>query len=34
VVNEIDMSSGTPKLMIGGMEIGLGDIANVTNVTN
>lgn len=34
VVNEIDMSSGTPKLMIGGMEIGLGDIANVANVTN
>jgi flagellar basal-body rod modification protein FlgD len=34
VVSEIDMTSGTPQLMVGGMEIGLGDIANVTNVTN
>jgi len=33
VVNEIDMTSGTPKLLLsGGMEIGLGDIANVANV--
>jgi len=31
VVSEIDMSSGTPKLVIGGMELGLGDIANVAN---
>jgi len=34
VVSEIDMTSGTPQLMVGGMEIGLGDIANITNVTN
>jgi flagellar basal-body rod modification protein FlgD len=34
VVSEIDMTKGAPQLMIGGMEIGLGDIANVTNVTN
>ena len=26
-VSEIDMTSGTPQLMIGNMEIGLGDIA-------
>jgi flagellar basal-body rod modification protein FlgD len=32
VVSEIDMTSGTPKLLLsGGMEIGLGDIANVAN---
>jgi flagellar basal-body rod modification protein FlgD len=31
VVSEIDMSSGTPKLVVGGMELGLGDIANVMN---
>ncbi len=31
VVSEIDMSSGTPKLVIGNMEIGLGDISNVAN---
>jgi flagellar basal-body rod modification protein FlgD len=31
VVSEIDMTTGTPQLMIGNMEIGLGDIANVTN---
>ena len=31
VVSEIDMSSGTPQLVVGGMEIGLGDIANVAN---
>ncbi len=31
VVSEIDMTSGTPQLMIGGMKIGLGDIANVAN---
>jgi flagellar basal-body rod modification protein FlgD len=34
VVSEIDMTSGTPQLMIGGMKIGIGDIANVANVTN
>ena len=28
VVSEIDMTSGTPKLVVGGMELGLGDIAN------
>ena len=33
VVSEIDMSSGTPKLVIGNMEIGLGDISNVGNTT-
>src|SRR6185437_5265758 len=33
VVSEIDMTSGTPQLLLnGGMEIGLGDIANVANV--
>ena len=31
VVKEIDMSSGTPKLVVGSMELGLNDIANVTN---
>jgi flagellar basal-body rod modification protein FlgD len=31
VVSEIDMSSGTPKLVVNGMELGLGDIAKVTN---
>lgn len=31
VVSEIDMTSGTPQLMVGGMKIGLGDIANITN---
>ncbi len=31
VVSEIDMSSGTPKLVVNGMELGLSDIANVTN---
>ena len=34
VVDEIDMTSGTPQLMIGNMKVGLGDIANVANVTN
>jgi flagellar basal-body rod modification protein FlgD len=34
VVSEIDMTSGTPQLMIGNMKIGLGDIANVANVAN
>lgn len=34
VVSEVDMTSGTPQLVVGGMEIGLGDIANVANVTN
>jgi flagellar basal-body rod modification protein FlgD len=34
LVSEIDMTSGTPQLLIGGMKIGLGDIANVANVTN
>ena len=28
-VSEIDMSTGTPKLVVNGMELGLGDIANV-----
>ena len=28
-VSQIDMTSGTPQLMVGDMEIGLGDIANV-----
>jgi flagellar basal-body rod modification protein FlgD len=32
VVSEIDMTSGTPQLVIGTMEVGLGDIANVANV--
>jgi flagellar basal-body rod modification protein FlgD len=33
VVSEIDMTSGTPQLLLnGGMEIGLGDIANVANI--
>jgi flagellar basal-body rod modification protein FlgD len=31
VVSEIDMSSGTPRLVVGGMELGLGDISNVMN---
>jgi flagellar basal-body rod modification protein FlgD len=34
VVSEIDMTSGTPQLMIGGMKIGLGDIANIANLSN
>ena len=34
MVSEIDMTSGTPQLVIGTMEVGLGDIANVANVTN
>jgi flagellar basal-body rod modification protein FlgD len=34
VVSEIDMTSGTPKLVIGNMEIGLGDIANVANTAS
>lgn len=33
-VSEIDMSSGTPKLVVGGMELGLGDVANVGNSTS
>ena len=33
VVSEIDMSSGTPKLVIGNMEIGLGDVSNVANTS-
>jgi flagellar basal-body rod modification protein FlgD len=36
-VSEIDMSSGTPKLVVNGMELGLGDVANVgikTSSTN
>ena len=33
-VSEIDMSSGTPKLVVGGMELGLGNIANVGNSTS
>jgi flagellar basal-body rod modification protein FlgD len=31
VVSEIDMTSGTPQLVIGNMEVGLGSIANVAN---
>jgi len=31
VVSEIDMTSGAPQLVIGGMKIGLGSIANVLN---
>ena len=34
MVSEIDMSSGTPKLVVGGMELGLGDVANVGSVTS
>jgi flagellar basal-body rod modification protein FlgD len=30
-VSQIDMTSGTPQLVIGNMEIGLGDIAAVAN---
>jgi flagellar basal-body rod modification protein FlgD len=30
-VEQIDMTSGTPKLVVGEMELGLGDIAAVTN---
>ena len=33
-VKEIDLSSGTPKLVVGGMELGLGDVANVGNGTS
>jgi len=31
VVSEIDMTSGTPQLLIGGMTVGLSDIAHVAN---
>lgn len=31
VVSEIDMTSGTPQLLIGGMSVGLSDIAHVAN---
>ena len=34
VVSEIDMSTGTPKLVVGGMELGLGDVANVGSSVN
>lgn len=34
VVSEIDMTSGTPQLLVGGMSIGLGDIAHVANPAN
>jgi len=30
-VSEVDMSSGTPQLVIGSMEVGLSGISNVTN---
>jgi len=30
-VTQIDMTSGTPQLVVGNMEVGLGDIAAVTN---
>jgi flagellar basal-body rod modification protein FlgD len=30
-VSEVDMSSGTPQLVIGGMEVGLSGIASVIN---
>ena len=30
-VNQIDMTSGTPQLVIGNMEVGIGDIAALTN---
>lgn len=30
-VSQIDMTAGTPKLVVGNMEIGLGDIAVVSN---
>ena len=33
MVSEIDMTGGTPQLVVGTMEIGLGDIANVANVS-
>jgi flagellar basal-body rod modification protein FlgD len=29
IVNQIDMTSGTPQLVIGNMEVGIGDIAAV-----
>ena len=31
IVSEIDMTSGTPQLLIGGMSVGLGDVAHVAN---
>jgi flagellar basal-body rod modification protein FlgD len=31
IVSEIDMTSGTPQLLIGGMKVGLGDVAHVAN---
>ncbi len=34
VVSEIDMTSGTPQLVIGGMEVGLANITNVGTNTN
>ena len=30
-VSQIDMTSGTPKLVVGNMELGLGDIAAISN---
>lgn len=33
-VSQIDMSSGTPQLVIGNMEVGISDIANVSNEGN
>ena len=34
LVSEIDMSSGTPQLVVGNMELGLGDISNVSKATS
>jgi hypothetical protein len=30
-VTQIDMTSGTPQLIVGNMQVSLGDIAAVTN---
>jgi hypothetical protein len=30
-VSQIDMTGGTPKLVVGNMEIGLADIAAIAN---
>jgi flagellar basal-body rod modification protein FlgD len=34
LVSEIDMSSGTPQLVVGNMELGLGDISNVSKAAS
>jgi len=31
IVSQIDMTSGTPQLVVGNMEIGIGDIAAIAN---